>query len=187
MASPNTKRKVSKVYSDLYNTPVEALDALFERVRVDPDKLYFEPCAGKNIISDYMKEKFGVTMVTNELFNHGVSDYKEDYLNPNSLASEYWDFDTIITNPPYKLAQEFVQEGFKYAKTQYHLLRLSFLEGKRRKEELFSLMHLKKVYIFSYRISCSKGIEEEKQANAVSYCWLEFDRDYVGNPEIEWL
>lgn len=187
MATPNTKRKVSKTYSDLYSTPDIALDALCKVVEFDKDKTYFECCNGIGKVSSYFRDNLGINMITNELYNHAESDYTENFLKPNSLASESWRFDYIVSNPPYKIAQEFIQEGFKYAKLQYHLLRLSFLEGKTRKEELFSQQHLKRIFLFSYRISCTKGVEEEPQANAVAYCWLEFDRDYIGNPELIWL
>ncbi len=187
MASPNTKREVSKSYSDLYTTPQEAMDALCEYVDFDKELKYFEPCKGIGNISGYLEEKCGIKMETNELFGYSDSDFTEDYLKPRNKVSEQWDYDVIVTNPPYRIAQEFVQEGFKYAKVQYHLLRLNFLEGKRRKQELYSQKHLKRVFLFSYRISCAKGVQEEPQANAVAYCWMEFDRDYVGNPELIWL
>ena len=187
LASPNTKRVVSKLYSDLYSTPKQALDALHGVVSFDKSKTYFEPCNGLGEISNYFKNNLSISMVTNEMYGHSPSNYKEDYLNPNSLVAECWNFDYIITNPPFKTAQEFVQEGFKYAKVQYHLLRLGFLEGKKRKEELFSQKHLKRVFIFSYRISCPKGVEMEETANAVAYCWCEFDREYSGQPELHWL
>lgn len=189
MATPNTKRDVSKKYCDLYNTPKDALDALFKCPDVDIDltKTFFEPCNGIGAISNYMKEHFDVKMITNELENHAPADYNEDFLNPCEFAAMSWDFDYIVSNAPYKLAQEFIQEGFKYAKEQYQLLRMAFLEGKKRKEELYSQKHLKTVYIFSYRISCSKGVEEEPQTNAVAYAWFHFDRDYEGDPKIVWL
>ena len=187
MASPNTKREVSKSYSDLYTTPQEAMDALCKHVTFDKSLTYFEPCKGIGNISDYMKTKLDIHMETNELFGYSESDFTEDYLKPRKKVSDGWDYDVIVTNPPYRIAQEFVQEGFKYAKVQYHLLRLNFLEGKRRKQELYSQQHLKRVFLFSYRISCAKGVQEEPQANAVAYAWFEFDRDYVGNPELVWL
>ena len=189
MATPNTKRDASKTYCDLYNTPREALDALFKcpDAYIELHKTFFEPCNGIGAISGYMQENFSIKMITNELEDHAPANYNEDFLNPCEFSSSSWDFDYIISNPPYKMAQQFVQQGFKYAREQYLLLRLNFLEGKKRKAELFDLKHLRTVYIFSYRISCSKGVDEEPQANSVSYAWYHFDRDYVGNPEIIWL
>lgn len=187
MASANTKRNVSKDYSDLYSTPEEALRALTEVVKFDPSLTYFEPCNGIGGVSGYFKENLGITMDTNELHGHMPSDFQEDFLNPKWPVRDLWDYDVIVSNPPYKIAKEFILEGFKYAPIQFHLLRLNFIEGKTRKNELFSLGHLKRVYIFSYRISCPKGVEQEEQPKAVAYAWYEFDRDYVGNPEIIWL
>lgn len=190
MASPNTKRVVSKNYSDLYNTPEVAIEALMDYCghRFNPNTMsFFEPCSGKGKISEKMKE-YNIHMETNELFSeHGKSDFTEDFLNPRKEVADMWSYDTIISNPPYKIATKFVKEGFKYAKDQYHLLRLNFLEGKARYKELHSIGHLKNVYIFTARISCSKGVEEEPQANAVCYCWYHFDRDYDGLPTLHWI
>lgn len=190
MASPNTKRDVSKDYSDLYNTPDEAIAALVEvcgHKISNPRLKLFEPCNGKGKVSSALAS-YGIQMTTNELFSeHGVSDYNEDFLNPNKNVASKWDFDIIITNPPYKLATEFVLEGFKYAKEQYHLLRVNFLEGQARYDKLLSKGHLKNVYIFTKRISCSKGVDEEPQANAVCYCWFHFDKDYEGYPQLRWI
>ena len=187
MASPNTERNTTLAYSDLYTSPKQAMEALCEVVHFDKDKTYFEPCSGIGSVSNYFKDNLDITMDTNELFGYSDTTFVEDFLAPRKNVCNKWDYDIIVTNPPYKLAQEFIQEGYKYAKVQYHLLRLNFLEGKKRKKELFSQKHLKRVFIFSYRISCAKGVMEIPQANAVAYCWMEFDRDYIGNPELVWL
>jgi len=190
VASPNTKRDVSKNYSDLYNTPKEAVEALMDYCghKFDPNKhTFFEPCNGKGNISKVL-EDYGIFMTTNELFKeHGKSDYNEDFLNPNKDVANKWEFDIIVSNPPYKIATEFVNEGFNYAKEQYHLLRINFLEGQKRYETLMSKGHLKNIYLFTKRISCSKGVEEEPQANAVCYCWYHFDREYNGLPTLHWI
>lgn len=190
MASPNTKRDVSKDYSDLYNTPDPAIEALWDYIehRFDGTQTFFEPCNGKGKVSNWMSKNADINMVTNELFSeHGESDYNENFLNVNPSVADEWDFDIILSNPPYRIATEFVSEGFKYAKEQYHLLRINFLEGKKRYDTLLSLGHLKNVYVFTSRISCSKGVEEEPQANAVCYCWYHFDRDYDGLPTLHWI
>jgi len=181
-ASPNTKRDKSLDYCDLYNTPIVALDKLFEHIRLDNRSTILEPCAGKGIIAEYLRER-GYDVGTNELFDHG---YKTIW-NENFLEWSNDGFDYIITNPPYKLAKEFILKGFDVAREQYHLLRLSFLESQNRYDELFSLGHLKNVYIFVKRISCTEGQDELPTANSVSYCWLHFDKEYNGLPTLYWI
>lgn len=186
MASPNTVRTTSKQYSDLYNTPEAALDRLFKKVDITSDKIIFEPCAGKGKIAEYLTTRFSCKVITNELEDHGYeTNYRHDFLEQEMFLSE--NVDCIITNPPYKIAKEFILKGFEYCNEQYHFLRLSFLESKNRYEDLFKLGHLKTVYILTSRVSCSKGVEEEPQANAVAYVWLHFDKDFNGLPTIDWI
>lgn len=181
--SPNSRRDKSKDYSDLYSTPEIALDKLFEVVDFSTDEKYFEPCAGIGIVSEYLRNR-GLYVVTNELFEHGyTTEYNEDFLNTDIE----FNYDTIISNPPYKLANEFVNKGFECTKEQYLLLRLQFLESKKRYEQLFSKGHLKNVYVFVSHISCTEGIEQKETANSVTYCWCHFDRDYTGQPTLHWI
>ena len=42
--------------------------------------------------------------------------------------------DIIITNPPFKLAMEFLEKSLKEADVCIYLLRLGFLESKKRRE-----------------------------------------------------
>lgn len=160
MASPNSRRDKSKEYSDLYSTPEIALDKLFEVVNFSKDKKYFEPCAGIGIVSEYLRNK-GLYVVTNELFDHGyTTEYKEDFLNTDIQ----FDYDIIVSNPPYKLANEFVNKGFECVKEQYLLLRLQFLESKKRYEQLFNKGHLKNVYVFVSRISCTERCRTKRNS-----------------------
>ena len=191
MASPNSHRLEPDSSSDLYNTPVEALDALYKHVpeAFNSDNAYLEPCNGLGKISDYLKSK-GLDVVTNELYDYGIkTDYQEDFLNPSVYAEDDWfsAFDTIISNPPYNKAVDFVLKGFEVADEQYLLLRSTFLEGKARYKKLMSLGKLEKVYMFTYRISCSKGVNEEPSPNSVCYSWFKFNKNYNGLPTLEWL
>ena len=187
MASPNTKRDKSKEYSDLYNTPEVALDKLMDFAGLNKYQNILEPCNGIGKISNYLKN-LGYHIYTNELYEHSSSDFSDDFLAPlDEVTYNIKNYDVIVTNPPYKLAKEFVLRGFEIAREQYLLLRLSFLEGQKRYQELFSKKHLKGVYIFTARITCSEGIEETPTANSVTYCWLHFDREFVGQPTLYWI
>ena len=84
----------------------------------------------------------------------------------------------IITNPPYKVALDFVKhsldiipEGNKVAM----FLKLQFLEGKARKE-FYKENPPKKIYVASGRLNCAKNgkFEEFKSSAVVVLCLLLF-------------
>jgi hypothetical protein len=199
MASPNTNRKEGKDSADLYSTPVVALEAIKDYLLEDFDKgvlslkntiKILEPCAGINSVSDWLMHTFvegddhGIEVETNELYDYGQHDYNVDFLN-NDIIPDGYDF--IISNPPYTKAVEFILQGFEHAPVQWHLLRLSFLEGQKRFKDLFNLGKLSDVYIFTYRVSCPKGVNMEPSPNSVCYAWYRFDKNYSGQPKLHWL
>ncbi len=192
MASPNTKRDKSKEYSDLYNTPEIALTSLFDNIeliskRNDGIITILEPCAGCGVISEYLRSKNPIKFAvgTNELYDHGyTTDWEEDFL---TWTKQEGGFDYIITNPPYKLAKEFVLKGFEIAQEQYLFLRLDFLSAKNRYEDMFSLRHLQNVYVFISRVSCTEGVEQKETTNAVNYAWFHFNKEFVGQPTLYWI
>lgn len=191
MASSNTNRKEKSSSNDLYSTPIEALYAIWPYLSVDLKHkdchTILEPCSGMNGISNYMQD-FGwdLEVFTNEMFPVEGCYYHttEDFLSEENTIGTY---DLIVTNPPYVKAKEFILKGFEHAPIQWHFLRLAFLEGQSRFMDLFSLGKLSDVYVFTYRVSCKKGVEQEETANSVSYCWYRFDKNYCGQPRLHWL
>lgn len=197
MVTANTSRKEKSSSNDLYTTPREALDAIWDKIEDDIDKSYpyswsnpkiLEPCAGLHDITEYLEDKiyFNISVETNELYplDHLRYDYTNDFLAEDNGLGMY---DLICTNPPYNKAKEFILKGFEHAPVQWHFLRLAFLEGQARFSDLFSLGKLSDVYIFSYRISCPKGVEREDSGNAVAYAWFRWDSKYCGQPKLHWL
>lgn len=187
MASSNTKRDEKQSSNDLYTTPVQALSAVWSFMRKDisMDDNILEPCAGMNDIASFLVNK-GYTVYTNELYPVDGFCYNTtmDYLDDDVWLGNH---EVIVTNPPYNKATEFILKGFEHAPIQWHFLRLSFLEGQARFDELFNLGKLSDVYIFTYRVSCPKGVNREKTANSVCYAWYRFDKYYVGEPRLHWL
>ena len=96
----------------------------------------------------------------------------------------------IITNPPYKYGQEFVEhaldisnDGTKIAM----LLRVQFLEGKSRKI-LFEKNPPKTVYVSSSRLHCAKNADfENTGSSAVAYCWFLWEKGYKGDTVVKWF
>lgn len=99
----------------------------------------------------------------------------------------------ILTNPPYKFAQEFVEhaldvttEGNKI----YMFLKLTFLEGKNRRK-LFEKYPPKTLYVSSSRILCAKngdfGAMRAAGGSAVAYGWYEWVKGDYGDTKVKWI
>jgi hypothetical protein len=99
----------------------------------------------------------------------------------------------IVTNPPYRLATEFIykalsiiREGNKVAM----FLKLQFMEGKERKH-LFTNFPPKTIYVSSSRILCAKNAEFERMraggGSAVAYAWYVWVKGYKGPTTIKWI
>lgn len=100
-----------------------------------------------------------------------------------------WNGD-ILTNPPYKYAQEFVEHALELipdGKKIFMFLKVQFLESQKRRV-LFDRKQLKTVYVFSKRISCAtNGNFEKAGSSVIAYAWFEFEKGYHGQPTIEWI
>lgn len=100
----------------------------------------------------------------------------------------------ILTNPPYKHAKEFVLKALdllpKGSKC-YMFLKLTFLEGKARREEIFTEYPPKSVYVFSERVLCAKNGDFEalkkSGGSAVAYAWFVWQKGYKGETTLCWI
>lgn len=111
-----------------------------------------------------------------------------DYL----ACSEKWAGD-IITNPPYKIAKEFVEHSLAIAETGSKVamfLKLTFLEGKERRK-MFDKYPPKVVYVASGRLQCAKNGDFETYSagvgTAVAYAWYIWEKGYTGETTLRWF
>lgn len=167
---------------DYYATEPKAVELLLEVEKFN--KNIWECACGEGHISKVL-ERHGYQVKSTDLIDHGYGKSGIDFLK----QTEFFNGD-IITNPPYKYAQQFVQkalelipEGNKVAM----FLKLQFLEGKSRKE-LFKKHPPKIVYVSSSRLSCAKNGEFEKYpSSAVAYAWFVWIKGFKGDPIIKWI
>lgn len=150
----------------------------------------------KNIWECACGQKHLSNVFENEGFNVRSSDIVDrcgnevyDFLSSDNT---FWDGD-VITNPPYKLAKEFIEkaidiipEGRKVAM----FLKIQFLEGKERKK-LFQKYPPKVIYVSSSRILCAKNAEFEAMkaggGSAVAYAWYIWEKGYNGDTILKWI
>lgn len=146
----STNRGGKRNESDFYSTPPWCVDRFLEQMAeqrslgdVLPGGRWLEPCAGSGaIISTVNAARSDITWCAAEL-----REEMAPLINPLVTQAYYGDFlampddffgpplfDVIITNPPFRLAFEFVQKSMRMAKYTVMLLRLNFLGSEKRAE-----------------------------------------------------
>lgn len=115
--------------NDYYATEPKALELLLEKETFDP--FVWECACGEGHLSEVLRSH-GYIVRSSDLIDRGYGESGVDF-----LATEQKFNGDIITNPPYKYAQEFVEhaldiicEGNRIAM----FLKLQFLEGKARRK-----------------------------------------------------
>lgn len=180
-ASNHSKQEREKM--DFYATDPKAIDLLLEREEFSPSIL--EPACWMGHLSERLEQHYYLTHSSDIVDRwYGVV---QDFF---SYAEWYWD---IITNPPYSLAQEFIEHSLKitqpWAKVAM-FLKIQFLEGKRRKE-LFKKYPPKMVYVFSERVMCAKNWDfagmKKSWGSAVAYAWYIWENGWQWEPVIRWI
>lgn len=169
--------------NDFYATDPAAVEQICDRV--DFAKKVWEPACGAGHISEVMRQR-GHLVRSSDLVNRGYGEHGVDFLS----QLEPWDGD-IITNPPYRYAQEFVEhalslvaDGAKVAM----LLKLTFLEGQRRRK-LFRTAPPRWVYVATRRVRCALGgnFSATDGGSAMCYAWFVWEKGFVGEPSVRWF
>lgn len=172
---------------DFYPTPIIATKALLEREEFDG--LIWEPACGDGAISEVLKQ-FGHEVVSSDLFDYGYSPSQQpvdfNLATPFSVHG-IETFPNIITNPPYGMAQPFIERALSFSTGKVAmLLKTVFLEGQRRKP-LFDRKQLKTVYVFRYRLQFGRNGESYANGGMISFSWFVWDKSYSGDPSIKWI
>lgn len=166
---------------EYYGTDPKSTRSLLEAEEFD--KEIWEPCAGHHLIVDVLKE-FEYNVKSTDIFDYGFNDELVDFLNYNGTFNG-----SIVSNPPFNLSTEFVKKALNIVKEGHKVamfLRLQWLEGTKRYDQIFKDNPPKTVYIFVNRQVSSKN-DDFSTSSAVAFVWIVWEKGYKGNPEIKWL
>ena len=166
---------------DYYATDPKAARLLMELETFSPN--IWECACGQGHLSEVF-EGAGYSVKSTDLVDRGYGTGGVDFL---SDGIQHWDGD-IITNPPYKYAQAFVEKALSVVSNGAKVimfLKIQFLEGKRRKK-MFLKSPPKVVYISSSRLLCGKN-GEFKGSSAVAYAWFVWVKGSKCEPVIRWF
>lgn len=174
---------------DFYATPREAVDAFLAiEKKWLPEGAIWEPACGDGAIVLPLRES-GRTVYATDLVGRGCPDstagldFLRDGRYPGRGVTK-----AIITNPPFKLAWQFVERALQECDYVAMLLRLAFLEGCARKT-WFEMRPLARVHVSSRRLPMMHrhGWTGPKAGSAVCHAWFVWDRRHEGRPQIQWF
>lgn len=177
-ASNHSKGKRQK--DDYYATEPKAMHLLLEREKFSDYIL--EPACGEGHLSKVL-ESYGYNVTSEDLIDRGFGNVK-DFFERSSWRGD------IITNPPYKIALDFLKHSLAIIPVGNRVamfLKIQFLEGKSRKQ-FFLKNPPKLIYVSSSRLNCAKNGDFDKYtSSAVCYAWFIFEKGYKGKSVVEWI
>lgn len=184
-ASNHTQQE--REINDFYATDPKALILFLDKLNSDDVKLHddiWECACGQGHISKILCEK-GHNVLSTDLIDRGYGIGKVDFLKTNQKYKG-----DILTNPPYKYANEFVEHSLELLENGYYcimFLKIQFLEGKQRRK-LFNKYPPKFIYVNSARQTCYiNGDMSKKMSSASCYCWFIWEKGFKGEPTIRWI
>lgn len=172
--------------NDYYATSPKAVEMLLEQETFAHD--IWECAAGEDHIANVLR-KHGYDVLSTDIIDRTGHTQVLDFLTTEKEFNG-----DIITNPPYKYAQEFVEhtlDSIQLGNKVAMYLKLTFLEGKKR-QQLFKQRNLKTIYVMASRMGCAKNghfsnKEQQTEAGAVAYAWFVWEKGYNGYPTIKWI
>lgn len=163
--------------ADLYETPPEATRALLA-VESLPGWIW-EPACGRGAIVRVLRAA-GRDVFATDLNDWETPDQdgRWDFLAGRPVPHP---FGAIVTNPPYRLAAQFVRRALELAPLVAMLMRLGFLEAEGRRDILEGA-GLARVHVFRNRLPMMHrdGWAGPRASSAMAFAWFVWERGHQG-------
>lgn len=171
---------------DDFPTPRWATRALIEHV-LSGDQVRnascWEPTCGRGFMAATLSEYFAVVRAS-DVHSYGYGE-ELDFLAPEVRAERA---DWIITNPPFRLAEEFARLAItSSARGSAMLVRTGFIEGAGRYRRLFSERPPAIVAQFVERVPILRGRVDPTASTATGYCWLVWNNESSPDTRLVWI
>jgi hypothetical protein len=133
-------------------------------------------------MSKVLSEYFG-DVTSRDVTDYGYGDI-QDYLESSSSENYDW----VITNPPFKLGEQFISRALDMAKEgAAFLVRTTFIESVGRYNRLFSNAPPSVFAQFVERVPMVKGRLDQFASTATGYCWLVWNKGQEDATKVVWI
>jgi hypothetical protein len=173
---------------DDFPTPPWATRALIEHVvskKHDLSRLScLEPACNRGFMSMVLEEYFA-EVCSSDIYPYGYGEVRDFLEIPYAAESVDW----VITNPPFRLGEDFIRKGLNVARHAVAMLtRTVFIESVGRYNRLFSKTPPTKFVQFTERVPMVRGRLDKKASTATGYCWLVWEKNArLRQPQVVWV
>ena len=181
------QRVESKDSPDDFPTPPWATRGLIEHVLDEKGALAsltcLEPACGAGHMAKVLKEYFGEVHCS-DAYDYGYGPIRDFLTYPYETNTCDW----VITNPPFRLAEEFVLQALNVARRGVAILaRTVFLESVGRYRAVFRANPPAKFAQFTERVPMVRGRLDKKATTATGYAWLVWEKEMSSSPRLMWV
>lgn len=184
-----TKELRPREKDDFYPTPIELVRAALDLVKVVPEHI-LDPGCGTGVWGEVARENWPSAYIDGvDIVSRVDSDfiYNQIYIKDFRDWEALPQFDLIISNPPYKYAEEFVRKSWaslRHGGEMMFLMRLAFLESQKRCKGLWQELSPDSVFVLGRRPSFTGNGKTDNTAYSL-YHWVK-DRRNKGT-SLYWL
>lgn len=170
---------------DFFPTRPWATRALCEWLKTQDPRidrmLCWEPACGEGDMARPLGEYFASVLAT-DIFDYGFGDCC-DFLFEHDEKHDW-----IITNPPFRLGEQFAKHAIGLARQGVAMIvRTAFLESASRFRELFEPHPPSDILQFTERVPMHKGRLLEKGSTATAYCWIVWRKNAPTGTHFHWI
>lgn len=164
---------------DFYETPKVATCTMLNNINIPDDVTLWECSCGEGAISKILEKIYPGKVLSTELSTERYGIGGVNFLTDAEKykpEGRFW----LVTNPPFKLANDFVRKGFEIgAERIIFMLRFNYLESGKVREDILNNGHLLRVLLMKERLKMYPfGWTGVKGTATQNHAWFIWDRNY---------